>query len=328
MTTHPLIAKGELAERNGDYLAATAAYSAAALDSDPSVAGDASFHLGRVSWRQGRYDDALSRYDKARSLGEQASDVDLCARAENGIGAIHYARGEYAQARASYHLAYERSGDEVLRGKVLLNLGVIANIEGRYHDAREHYKQSRHLLSHARDDGTLALVLHNLGMLHADLEEWDEAGESYRRCLEISEANGDRQMVANVLLNRSELLCGTGRYAEAIVHCERAMMIYAELGDILGRGEALRWQGSAYRRSGDGVRATRVLSESARIARQLKAELLRAEVSREVGLLRAEGADIAHARKSLSEALECFSRLGAVREVEAVKRELESLRER
>lgn len=325
MAVHPLLARGQAAERNGDYVSATAAYSAALSDEDSSVVGNAHFYLGRVAWRQSRHQDALLRYEKALALAEDTSDNDLWARAENGIGAIHYGQGEYAQARASYRVAYERSADDALRGKVLLNLGVIANIEADYDTARDHYQKSRELLARAGDDATLALVLHNLGMLHADLEQWDEAAEAYRHCLETSESNGDRQMIANVLVNRSELLCAREKFAQAVADCERAMMVYDELGDIMGRGEALRWQGVAYARQGDDDRALKVLEEAARTARMLKAELLRAEIDREVGGLRAKRGEAGKARRSFTAALERFAKLGAVREVEAVRAELESL---
>ena len=84
-------------------------------------------------------------------------------------------------------------------------------------------------------------------MLHADLEEWDEADEAYKRCLELCEAQGNKQMIANVLLNRSELSCARERYGDAVASCDLALSIYSAIGDEVGRGEAMRWKGHALR---------------------------------------------------------------------------------
>src|SRR5947209_8701082 len=129
MSGREAIQSGEAAELSGDFLGAAAAYQSALGDRDPLVVADAEFHLGRVSWRQSRLDEAVSHYEAARAGALQHGDDELRARIENGLGAVHYARGEFEQARACYSVALELTTDDTQRGRVLLNLGAIANIQ-------------------------------------------------------------------------------------------------------------------------------------------------------------------------------------------------------
>jgi tetratricopeptide (TPR) repeat protein len=325
MTGPEAIRAGEAAEQGGDLVLATAAYQSALDHPDHTIAADAHFHLGRVAWRQGRYDDALAAYTKARALALESDSMEVRARVENGIGAVHYARGEYAQARAAYGVALELTHERSMRAKIVMNLGVIANIEGDLEDAREHYQNSRALFREAHDLDGEALTLHNIGMLHADLEEWEEADEAYERCLELCESRGNRQMIANVLLNRSELSCARDRYGDAVAGCDLALSIYSAIGDEVGRGEAMRWKGHALRLMGQLDQAERALNDAARIAHRTQVKLLEAEAMRDLGALYRARADVAQATKSLERALELFTQLGAQREVDELGAELRAL---
>jgi tetratricopeptide (TPR) repeat protein len=319
---------GESSELRGDLGVALAFYERALADTDPQVVAEAHFRVGRIAWRQGRFDTALAEYTTAAAMAVPLALPSLRARIENGIGAVHYARGAYAQARASYAVAQELAGDDAtLRGKILLNLGVISNIEGDLAGARDAYRRSRDAFASVGDESGETLVLHNLGMVYADMQHWDEAAECYTRCLQLSERLGNRQMVANVLLNESELECQAGRYEVAVAQCERALAIYVEIGDEPGRADALRGRAQALRRLRRFAEAATSLQDAARIATRLQTRLLEGEVQREWGLLAAATGDVADARRRLTDALALFKQLGAQREHDEVRAELAALSE-
>lgn len=319
------LARGEDAERRGDLVAAANAYTAAAASADMSVVAAATFRLGRVSWRQGRFEEAIHQYERARALASLLRDDELIANVENGVGALHCERGLYVQARASYLVAIERTGKPALRGRILLNLGVLANITGDLDEARTHYAKSIAEFEQASDDEGLALVYHNLGMVHADHGDWAAAAESYDKALAISERLGMRQMVANVLLNRAEVLCARKRPGDAVASSERALALFAELGDQGGRAEAHRWKGRALMQLADAAGAKEFLQEAVRLAKQLGTPLLEAEASRDLGELCLALDDHAGARTWLERALEGFETLGARREMDAVRELLAGL---
>lgn len=319
------IRTGERDELRGELGAAVTTYERLLASGEPDTVAEAHFRLGRVAWRQGRYDDALAHYSASSALATSRGLVNLEARVENGIGAVHYARGAYAQARASYGRAQELASDDpALRGKVFLNLGVIANIEGNLDAARAEYARSEAAFAEAGDDAGRALVLHNLGMINADLELWDEAAESYAACLLLCERQGNKQMVANVLLNQSELQIAAGRHELAVVHCERAMIIYADLGDEPGRGDALRSRSRAHRMLGRLDEAAADATEALRSAIRLEARLLEAEATRELGLIERDRRRDEAAAALLDRALALFTALGAAREVRELRAEIEA----
>jgi tetratricopeptide (TPR) repeat protein len=319
------LTRGEEAERRGDLVAAANAYTAAATSADLRVVGAATFRLGRISWRQGRFDDALRLYERARALASDLGDDELVASVENGIGALHCERGAYVQARASYLVAIERTGQPALRGRVLLNLGVLANILGDLDEARSCYSKSIDEFEKVDDAEGLALVHHNLGMVHADRSDWVAAEESYEKALAVSERLGMRQMVANVLLNRAEVLCARKRAAAALASSERALALFEELGDQGGRAEAHRWKGRALMLLADASGAKQWLQEAVRLATQLGTPLLESEASRDLGELCLALDDREGAGTWLKRALKGFETLGARLEAAAVRALLEKL---
>jgi tetratricopeptide (TPR) repeat protein len=322
MSGRDALRAGEAAEVAGDFLAAAAAYQSALGDDDELVVADAEFRLGRVSWRQSRLDEAVTHYESARTMAIQLDATELRARIENGLGAVHYARGEFEQARASYGVALELATDPTQRGRVLLNLGAIANIQGDLEGARGNYTRSRTYFQQTGYVRGEAMALHNIGMLLADQKLWDEADESYQRCLVLLETEGDRQYIAHLLLDRSEVACGRGRFDDAVAGCDLALAIYTEIGDDAGRGEALRWKGYAALRMRRHEEAERLLNDAIRIARRTQGKLLEAEARRDLGESLASRGEHDAGRKMLTRAFTLFQELGARREIAELEKTL------
>jgi tetratricopeptide (TPR) repeat protein len=322
MTGPEQLLSGERAEAAGDYLTAAAAYRAVAALSDDTLSAEAYFRLGRVTWRQGRFEAALVAFESALALATRVGDMELWARVENGIGAVHYARGEYASARRAYAASLARTANDGMRGKTILNLGVIENIEGNFENALEHYERAYRLLTQSGDIASATLAVHNRGMVEADLQRWDAADSSYVVALTLASDSGNREMVAKTLVNRSELLVERGALGDAIDHCDRALAIYADVGDEVGRGEALRWRGHALGRAGEPSAAERSTSEALHIAVRSGARLLEAEAARDLGILRGMLGDVEGGEKLLRRAHALFVELGVQHEADAIDEQL------
>jgi tetratricopeptide (TPR) repeat protein len=316
---------GQAAEDAGDLVGAAAAYGSLTGHADPRVVAESRLHLGRVAWKRTSLEEALQHCDEARGIAIRLGDQDLRAKVENAMGVLHVARAEYAQARAAYDVALDLTKDGVTRAKIALNLGVIANIQGALDVARRHYVQSLSLFRDADDERGAALALHNLGMLHADLGEWDEADDSFRGALALFEQQGNRQLIADVLQNRAEVTLGRGRVQEAIAQSDMALSIYAEIGDEVGRAEALRWKATGLRALGRFGAATHALNESIRIAQRTRTALLEAESTRELGLVFKADNRPREARGAFAKALELFTELSALRDAQELEQEIARL---
>ncbi|HEX6600264.1 MAG TPA: tetratricopeptide repeat protein [Gemmatimonadaceae bacterium] len=311
---------GERAELSGDYPTAAAAYRSLTSSSDAPTAAEAYFRLGRVNWRQSRFDAALTHFEAARALAVRLGAHELEARVANGIGAVHYARGDYPAARRAYADAQSRTRDGAMRGRIILNLGVIANIEGDLLEALSMYEEARELFQEHHDRASATLALHNRGMVEADLQRWDDADQSFLAALSLATEEGNVEMVARTLVNRSEVLTARGLARDAVEHCDRALASYATLGDEVGRGEALRWRAHALRKLGERSAAERSAAEAMQVAARCGARLLEAEAARELGYLCDLVRDPDGARRMFTRALGLFRELGSTREVEELER--------
>lgn len=315
MTGIQQLLAGERAELAGDYPAAASAYRVVTSDGDPAIAAEAFFRLGRVSWRQSRYDVSLEAFRSARALATGADLTELRARVANGIGAVHYAVGSYPAAREAYAEAQSLTHDDAMLGKIILNLGVIANIEGDLPGALGHYERAHRLFEESGDRASTMLALHNRGMVEADLEHWDAADRSFQAALALAEDAGNVDMIARTLVNRSEVLAARGLAREAAEECDRAVAAYARIGDEAGRADALRWRAYALRQVGELDAAERSAREALRIAGQCGSRLLEAEATRELGYLKRAQGDAVAAVRMFERALGHFRDLGGQREI-------------
>lgn len=322
---NPTIEAGEAARVRGDYLEARSAFEAAAEDPDPLVAGTAYHCLGKLAWHQGAFDAAAIAFEKARAIGIRLDAADLRARAEIGLGGVHFARGEYDRAKTMYEGVRRLPRASEFMGKIFLNLGAIANIEGDFSAAERYYLEACEIFAAAGDEAEQVGAYHNLGMLHTDRMEWDKADAAYTRAMELADRTGNSEHYAMAIMNRSELSCAMGRYETALEQCDAALAVFAEIGAEIPRGTTLRWKGRALRELGRYDLAERALTEAMRIAHRAQARLLEAETMQELGQMLALGSDRASARKWLRRAHDLFVTLGAMREAEEVSADLRAL---
>jgi tetratricopeptide (TPR) repeat protein len=147
--------------------------------------------------------------------------------------------------------------------------------------------------------------------VESELSLWTEADASFGAALAMATANDDRELIAKILVNHSEVLVELGSLAPAIAHCDRALAIYAHIGDEVGRGESLRWRAHALGRAGDYAGAERNAGEALHIAMRAGARLLEAQSARDLGVLRGLLGDRAGGVKELRRALALFTQLGA-----------------
>jgi tetratricopeptide (TPR) repeat protein len=320
-----LIEAGELAQERGEFLEASAAFEGALEDLDPLVVATAHNCLGNLMWQQGAYGASLAAFEKARAIAIRHDAADARARAEIGLGLVCYARGDYATARTLYEGVRSSVASQAIRGRAFHNLGIIANIEGDIASAEQQYLAACKAFAEAEDIVGQAHAYHNLGMLHADQLDWDQADNAYAKALEMANETDSRELVGVVTMNRSELSCAMGRFEEAIERCDVALAIFDEIGAEMLRGTTLRWKGRALRELGNYAAAERALTESMRIARRAQAKLPEAAAMGELaGMLVLSGDQVA-ARKWLTRSLDLFRTIGATREADKASAELKAL---
>jgi putative nucleotidyltransferase with HDIG domain len=324
-----LLADGRRHEREGRSPEALIAYGEAAASGEPRVRAEALRRKGAVHRRRHEWDAAMALLREAYDAAQAACDPVEAAEILNAMGAVHLERGELPEAREvlTRALAAGTEHDE-LRGRIEQNFGIIANIEGNLREAVSRYSTSLVAFQQAGDERGCAIAYHNLGMVSADEQRWDQADGYYAKCLDFAERTGDVHLRGCALLNRTEVHIARQHFEDARQSAEAALRIFDQLGSQQGKSDAYKFLGVLYRETGVLGLAEARLKAAIDLACGCGATLQEAEASRELALVYRR---IEHNHDSvvfLNRSIRLFQRLGAqrdLRDVSARVANLESL---
>ena len=80
----------------------------------------------------------------------------------------------------------------------------------------------------------LQIILHQLGMIHQDQGNYEEAVKKYNQSLKIKEELGDKSGIAITLHQLGNVHYSQGNYEEAVNRINQSLKIAEELGDKSG----------------------------------------------------------------------------------------------
>jgi class 3 adenylate cyclase/tetratricopeptide (TPR) repeat protein len=190
--------------------------------------------LAEVARKQGRYDEALERLDRAalgfRSLGEEGG----VGRVLHLVGTVAAQRGDYAKAVENYEASLairERVGDKGSMGSLLSNLGVIAEYRGDYPAARTFHERALALRTEIGDRWAIGVSMNNLGMIAFLQRHFPEAREWFQKSMRLCREVGDAWMVAIGHNNLGNATRGLGDYAAARRHYADSLRAYRDYDD-------------------------------------------------------------------------------------------------
>ncbi|HEU5304169.1 MAG TPA: HD domain-containing phosphohydrolase, partial [Gemmatimonadales bacterium] len=239
-------------------------------------------------------------------------DQVLAAEALNALAGFDFESGSIAAAREKFYQALELGkASAELRGRTEQNLGILANIQGALAEALAHYRESLLAFESAGDDRGCAIAYHNLGMVSADRELWDDADRYYARSFEISVTIGDIHLQGLGLLNHAEVHLARQRYDQAKQNAEAALGIFDQIGSKLDKADAYKVIGRVYRETGRHALAESRLRAAIDLAVSTGSILSEAEASRELALLYQAMGRNQEALRLLNVAHRLFSRLDA-----------------
>ncbi len=160
---------------------------------------------------------------------------------------------------------YDRSENEAKKREYLLKAGEAA--QARYANAAaiDYYQRVLRLLPAAER----VSVMLKMGQVLEVVGRWDEALDAYRQALDLAQDLGDRQAQARSQTATGELLRKRGRYDEASQWLARARAGFEALGDEAGVGLTLHYAGSLAAQQGNTDAARALYGESLAIRRKL-----------------------------------------------------------
>jgi putative nucleotidyltransferase with HDIG domain len=210
----------------------------------------------------------------------------LAAEALNVLALFEYESGGIAEAREMFHRALDLGGTSLaLRARIEQNLGILANIQGDLPGALAHYQRSLEASRIIGNEQECAIAYHNLGMISADRQSWNDADGYFRQSLAIAVRMGDVRLQGLCLLNHSEVHLARQHYDLARQSAESALGIFDRLGARLDKADAYKVLGVVYRETGRLALAESRLRSAIDLATDSGSVLSEAESSRELAKL-------------------------------------------
>ena len=279
--------------------------------------------LGKIALRQRRWDDALDLLGQSGARFQEQDDAQGQAMVALCRGVILQEQGDLDGAENAYNEAIDlgQSGDEQ---KAVLdassNLAVLATIRGDLEDAVARYQTCLARYQGANDTLGLAHTYHNLGMTHADREDWKLAMESFERAFELVEDLGRLDVMASIYLSRAELLLDLGDTSMAATCCSRALDIYLETKDHLGEADTYRLLGRVFTQRKQWITAGTLFLDCIRLSEEYGNALNVAEAYRDLGKMHGARGKTSDARTAFEQALSLFRNVGAAGDIAEVER--------
>jgi tetratricopeptide (TPR) repeat protein len=264
----------------------SAAVEAAERSSERAIVAESLRRSAIVQHRRSQPMLARQLCERSHRIALDMGDPLLAAEALNALAGFDLESGSMISARERFHEALELAGSSPhLKGRAEQNLGILANVQGAADEAIEHYRQSLLSFESIGDDRGCAIAYHNLGMVSADCERWDDADRYFRLCLGIARALGDIHLEGLGLLNHAEVHLARREYDQARQNAESALGIFDQLGSQMDKADAYRLIGRVYRETGRFPLAESRLRGAMDLAVNTGSILTEAEVARELAIL-------------------------------------------
>ncbi|HEY6138421.1 MAG TPA: sigma 54-interacting transcriptional regulator [Thermoanaerobaculia bacterium] len=209
--------------------------------------------IGKVLWKRGEHDSALSYYDNAREIYERLGQTLEVAESLNRMASVYREADNNEMALQSAQRAMK-----LLEGtEPNIVFGYIKNLLGNIEYSLGNWQKSKEILLEAVEVGAKVgseqlckVASTNLGNTLWKLGDWTSALQYYKMNLDLSEAEGDLWDLVTAYNNIGIIEFGRGNFHAALEYFEKCVRIDEKIGAIeyeaLARenaGEALEMLG-------------------------------------------------------------------------------------
>ncbi|UCC87865.1 MAG: tetratricopeptide repeat protein, partial [Anaerolineales bacterium] len=241
------------------------------------VLGQALTQQGDLLFRQGQFEQAITRLEESLSILRPIGDPALLVGPLIFSGTIMHLGGKFdrAQLLVDEGLACaEAAGDEWFMAYALLNQGYIASQVGGY---SEGYEQMLAGLARWRALGDLrytALGLNFISPTAIKLGHYEEAGAFLQESLTLCRQVGDRWGMGTAYRYLGLLALAQGDFAEAKALIHKSLDLFDKVVTGWDIALSLVYLGQATAAAGDSTEARRVFLDALQVAVEAQATLL------------------------------------------------------
>jgi DNA-binding SARP family transcriptional activator/tetratricopeptide (TPR) repeat protein len=224
----------------------------------------------------------------ALTAAEADGDLPAQAAAQLSLADSHLRQGRFEQAIERYEAALtlaERTGWALCEAAATCELGVIYRDSGRLRHAIEYFDRGLKL---CRANGWRhgeAVTLRQRGRAYLQMGQLAEANESCANALAINRAMGSRLGQATALGYLGEIVYAQGRLDEAAQYLTGGLPVFQELGDRTNQASTLRALAAVRCDRGATGEAAKLGHAALELAQELGERKIEAEVLNTLGTL-------------------------------------------
>jgi predicted ATPase/Tfp pilus assembly protein PilF len=234
-----LNARGVLASRQGDYVAASECLGLA-LElrrtlADPADIAESLLNWGNLSRVLG--DRALARtsLNESLQLYQAVGNRWGVASVQTNIGILDAEEGDHSAARAQHDQSlrtFSELGDRVSATSVTINIGVVAFEQRDHVAAKQYFEEALAALRITKNPAVEAIVLHNAGQASYELGDYAAADDRMKRSLRLRNRLGDRSGCIYPLNGLGMVAYSRGDYERAALFFGAAAQLRETFGIV------------------------------------------------------------------------------------------------
>jgi tetratricopeptide (TPR) repeat protein len=193
--------------------------------------------LGGVLQRLGKFDEAVTTFQKSYEISEKLGDERSLAMVLNSLGGVLHRQGKLDEAVTVFQRSYEISeklGDERSLAMVLNSLGGVLQRLGKFNEAVTAFQKSYEIEKNLGDDRGQAMVLNSMGVVLSRQKKHEDAANAFNESIQIGRKLGDQSHLAKVYTAFGNSLFYQKKYQEAIIELINGFEIECSLKNLKG----------------------------------------------------------------------------------------------
>jgi CHAT domain-containing protein/tetratricopeptide (TPR) repeat protein len=226
---------------------------------------EALFSAGVEAYYEYRYSDtstnAIEHFQEAQICFNQLGDPQGEVDSFNNIGEVYIDQRRYSMAIQNYEKALtiaQEINNEKSKTILLFNIGEAYFLQERYTKALNAFEQSL-ITGRSLEEPDKAIEIDTIQYMSFCYEHqgnYEEALRLLKEALELGRQSIDNRMEEGVKIHNIAVLYERlGRYGEALLEYERALLIRQESNDLIGEAATLNNIGGVYQAQGRNEKA-------------------------------------------------------------------------
>lgn len=292
-----------------------------------SVMAEGYRKCGHIERMRGNSRAAEKMFQKALAISTSDADMPGITDTLKGLATLFFRKGEYGQAMRYGQEALSNARtieDPGLLGSILIDVGNIYCVTGRYDEGMRSYEEALGILPQ-KEFLQIGRTLNNIGETHKRFKRYKEAIESLEKAITLGLEKGDPVNRAWSLFCAAECYARLGNTDKAFEYLDGAEPLLKAAEDEIGLQELLKVRGLVLRFKGDFASAKAFFEQSIKLGKKLILPAETASTYMELGIMLKDQKDKEGAKGCFAQALALYQGVRLQKELDEAKEHLEQL---